>query len=71
MTCMKATKRSQLLAALIALTWAFPASAAKVQFLFEDWAGPPIRVFATRPSGFSQERPVVFVRSGDVPSGSS
>jgi len=49
---------------ILVLTWAGPAAAAKVQFRFADWAGPPIRVFVTRPVGLAPGRPVVFVMHG-------
>ncbi len=63
MSFMKITWRAILLA-LLAPTWAGPAVAAKIQIKFESWAGPPVRVFATRPVNLAPDRPVVFVMHG-------
>ena len=63
----KQSSRAYLLALLLALSIPVPAaadSAAKVSFGFDDWAGPALRVFATRPSSLTPERPVVFVMHG-------
>ena len=49
---------------LLALAWASPAAAAKVLFKVDTWAGPPVRVFATRPVHLAADRPVVFVMHG-------
>ncbi len=46
------------------LFWADSAAAAKIQFKFDAWAGPVIRVFVTRPVGIAPDRPVVFVMHG-------
>jgi poly(3-hydroxybutyrate) depolymerase len=63
MSGMKYTWRTIVLVAL-ALTWANPATAAKIQFKFKSWAGPPLRVFASRPVHLASDRPVVFVMHG-------
>lgn len=47
-----------------ALVYAGPAEAAKIRYVFKSWDGPSLRVFATRPSGLSADRPVVFVMHG-------
>ena len=52
------------LLAVLALAWADSATAAKIQFDFESWAGPPVRVYATRPLHLAPDRPVVFVMHG-------
>ena len=49
---------------LLALAWASPAAAAKVLFKVDSWAGPTVRVFATRPVHLAADRPVVFVMHG-------
>jgi poly(3-hydroxybutyrate) depolymerase len=41
-----------------------PAQAAKVRYTFDGWAGPPLRVHATRPPGLAADRPVVIVMHG-------
>ena len=40
------------------------AVAAKVQYEFDGWQGPELRVFVTRPVGLAPDRPVVFVMHG-------
>ncbi|MEJ2385356.1 MAG: hypothetical protein P8Y54_13350, partial [Xanthomonadales bacterium] len=37
---------------------------AKIRYTFADWAGTPLRVHATRPSGLAADRPVVIVMHG-------
>lgn len=49
---------------LVALTVCMPAHAAKIRYTFDGWAGPPLRVYATRPAGLAADRPVVFVMHG-------
>jgi len=49
---------------LLALAWANQAAAAKVLFKVDSWAGPAVRVFATRPVHLAADRPVVFVMHG-------
>lgn len=59
--------RVYLLFVLLTLLMPIPAtadSAAKVSFGFDDWEGPALRVFATRPPSMTRERPVVFVMHG-------
>ena len=56
--------RYVLFVAVMALTWVNPLVAAKIQFKFDAWAGPVIRVFVTRPVGIAPDRPVVFVMHG-------
>ena len=63
MTFMKKSLRTIWLV-LLALTWASPAAAAKVVFKVDTWAGPPVRVYATRPVHLAADRPVVFVMHG-------
>jgi poly(3-hydroxybutyrate) depolymerase len=46
------------------LSWALPVSAAKIQFKFNSWDGPQIKVFMTRPVGMKPDRPVIFVMHG-------
>jgi len=53
-----------ILTAVVALVWANSASAAKIRFKVDSWAGPPLRVFATRPVHLAADRPVVFVMHG-------
>lgn len=53
-----------LLAWLVAFGVAAPAQAAKVRYTFDAWAGPPLRVYATRPAGLAADRPVVIVMHG-------
>lgn len=53
-----------LLFLVCSLLVAAPAEAAKVRILFENWDGPPIKVFIARPSGLKPDRPVVFVMHG-------
>ena len=58
---------SCLLATMIIWLISVPAaadSAAKASFEFDGWAGPGLRVFATRPASLTPERPVVFVMHG-------
>jgi hypothetical protein len=64
MTFMKFTWRTFLLSVL-ALAWAQPVAAAKIQIKFDSWAGPPMRVFVTRPVHLAPDRPVVFVMHGE------
>jgi hypothetical protein len=52
------------LAFLLALAWAGAVQAAKIRFDFRDWAGPPVRVHATRPVNLEPDRPVLFVIHG-------
>jgi poly(3-hydroxybutyrate) depolymerase len=49
---------------LLTLTLAESAAAAKIQFKFNSWDGPPLRVFVTRPIHLDPDRPVVFVMHG-------
>jgi hypothetical protein len=63
MTFMKYSWRTILLVLLI-LAWANPAAAAKVLFKVDSWAGPSVRVYATRPVHLAADRPVVFVMHG-------
>lgn len=49
---------------LLALCGNVPAEAAKVRYSFEDWEGPSLRVYATRPVGLASHRPVVIVMHG-------
>jgi poly(3-hydroxybutyrate) depolymerase len=49
---------------VVALTICAPAHAAKIRFTFDGWAGPPLRVYATRPAGLAADRPVVIVMHG-------
>jgi len=63
MTFMKNSWRIILLA-LLAVAWASSAAAAKVVFKVDSWAGPPVRVYATRPVHLAADRPVVFVMHG-------
>lgn len=53
-----------LLIAACVLSWALPVSAAKIQFKFNSWDGPQIKVFMTRPVGMKPDRPVIFVMHG-------
>jgi len=46
------------------LAWPIPASAAMIQFKFDGWAGPELRVFVSRSPGLAADRPVVFVMHG-------
>jgi len=46
------------------LAWPVSAEAAKVQYLFKSWAGPALKVHATRPAGLAANKPVVFVMHG-------
>ena len=46
------------------LCWSGPSSAAKVRYNFDDWSGPTLRVFVTRPATLAPDRPVVFVMHG-------
>jgi poly(3-hydroxybutyrate) depolymerase len=54
----------KILLVLFALAWANPASARKIQFRFDSWAGPAMRIFVSRPSDPDPDRPVVFVMHG-------
>ena len=63
MITMKKSRRTILLV-LLALAWANQVAAAKVLFKVDTWAGPPVRVFATRPVYLAADRPVVFVMHG-------
>jgi poly(3-hydroxybutyrate) depolymerase len=47
--------------AVLALSWTQSVAAAKIQFKFDSWAGPQMRVFVTRPVNLASGRPVVFV----------
>ena len=49
---------------LYSMAVANTALAAKVQILFDDWEGPPLKVFLSRPSGLAPDRPVVFLMHG-------
>jgi poly(3-hydroxybutyrate) depolymerase len=49
---------------LAALAVSAPVLAAKIQYTFDDWAGPPLRVYATRPAGLAADRPVLIVMHG-------
>lgn len=49
---------------LCSLAVAKSAMAAKVQIIFDDWEGPPVRVFLSRPAGLKPERPMVFLMHG-------
>lgn len=53
------------LVAVIALSWACAADAAKVRFKFNAWSGPEIVVHLARPVGLTPDRPVVFVMHGN------
>ncbi len=59
--------KTRLLALLLccaALTAGPPAQAAKIRYTFDGWAGPALRVHATKPAGLEAGRPVVFVMHG-------
>lgn len=47
-----------------AVLWPGSAPAAKIRYTFDGWAGPPLRVYASRPAGLDADRPVVFVMHG-------
>jgi hypothetical protein len=53
-----------LLGSLLASSAVAPAQAAKIRYIFDGWAGPPLRVHATRPPGLAADRPVVIVMHG-------
>jgi len=53
-----------LLVILLLGWWIQPLQAAKIQFRFDNWAGPELTVFVTRPVGLAADRPVVFVMHG-------
>ena len=57
-------KKTFLVCILFLLLSPLAAEAAKVQFIFEDWDGPPVRVFVSRPVNIESDRPVVFVMHG-------
>jgi poly(3-hydroxybutyrate) depolymerase len=59
-------KRIFALYLLLVLLASAPLSAddGKMQFLFEAWDGPDLRVFLTRPAGLAHDRPVIFVMHG-------
>lgn len=46
------------------IAWVSPASAAMIQFKFDGWDGPEMRVFVSRSPGLAADRPVVFVMHG-------
>jgi pimeloyl-ACP methyl ester carboxylesterase len=48
----------------VVMTWPAPAQAAKIQYRFNSWNGPEMKVFVTRPVGLAPDRPVVFVLHG-------
>jgi poly(3-hydroxybutyrate) depolymerase/endonuclease/exonuclease/phosphatase family metal-dependent hydrolase len=52
------------LAVILFGPWCQAAQAAKIQFRFENPAGPAIDVYVTRPVGLAADRPVVFVMHG-------
>lgn len=49
---------------MLALALVDSAHAAKIQLKVTSWAGPPIRVYMTRPVHLAPDRPVVFVMHG-------
>lgn len=53
-----------LLFTLTALCGSTCADAAKIRFTFDNWDGPAMKVYVTRPVGLAPDRPVVFVMHG-------
>jgi endonuclease/exonuclease/phosphatase family metal-dependent hydrolase len=53
-----------LLVVLLLGLWVDAAQAAQIRFRFENWDGPELTVFVTRPVGLAADRPVVFVMHG-------
>ena len=49
---------------LTGLFAAAPVQAAKIRYEFKAWEGPDLRVYASRPAGLAQDRPVVIVMHG-------
>ena len=49
---------------LVVIAWVSPASAAMIQFKFDGWDGPELRVFVSRSPALAADRPVVFVMHG-------
>jgi len=49
---------------LLAVAAVSNAGEGKLQYEFDAWEGPPLRVFMTHPPGLSPERPVVMVMHG-------
>lgn len=40
------------------------ASSSRTQFIFDDWAGPPLTIYAVEPASAGPDAPVVFVMHG-------
>jgi len=49
---------------ILAFSGVSPVNAAMIQFKFDGWAGPALRVFVSRSPGMASDRPVVFVMHG-------
>jgi len=62
------TKLYQFMAACaigwLILSWAQPAQAARIKYVFKSWSGPDLNIYVTRPVNLAADRPVVFVMHG-------